>query len=147
MTFPGLDPTGPLHRKSPASCPWPVSWRDWQWRLIVPAGATAVLALVVGLHQLGLIDLFGRNLDRWGGSELASVSPHLARGHRNGGGAGVAFVGTLDQNWLALGKEKQRLAAEELVAGLREQGVVQVMIYDDQKRLRIQALGDTVRML
>ncbi len=125
----------------------PVSWRDWQWRLIVPAGATAVLALVVGLHQLGLIDLFGRNLDRWGGSELASVSPHLARGHRNGGGAGVAFVGTIDQNWLALGKEKQRVAAEELVAGLREQGVVQVMIYDDQKRLRIQALGDTVRML
>jgi hypothetical protein len=101
----------------------------------------------MGLQQLGFIDLLGRDLDRWGGGELASVSPHLTKGHRNGDGAGIAFVGTIDETWLALATEKRQRAAEELVGRLRNQGVEQVMIYDDQNKLRIQALGEKVRML
>jgi hypothetical protein len=57
-----------------------------------------------------------------------------------------AFVGTIDEKWLGLASEERQLAAEKLVGKLRDQGVEQIMIYDDQKKLRIQALGEKVRM-
>jgi hypothetical protein len=123
------------------------TWRDLQWRLIAPASAAVLLALTLGLHQLGWIDLLDRHLHRFAVSELVSVSPHLAKGHRNGDGAGAAFVGTVDDAWLSLPSKERQAAAEKLVARLRAQGVEQVMIYDGQRKLRIQALGDRVRML
>jgi hypothetical protein len=134
-------------RRAAESDPETAHWRDWQWRVIAPTAAILVFALTMGLQQLGFIDLLGRDLDRWGGGELASVSPHLTKGHRNEDGAGIAFVGTIDETWLALATEKRQRAAEELVGRLRNQGVEQVMIYDDQNKLRIQALGEKVRML
>ena len=96
---------------------------------------------------MGVIDLQNRGLDRFSRSELERLSPHLARGHRNGDGAGPAFVGTLDEDWFMLGEQERYEAAEELVAGLRREGVSQVMIYDGNDRLRIQALGQNLRVL
>ena len=56
-------------------------------------------------------------------------------------------MGTIDEEWLALGTDERQSAAEQLVDALRRQGVTQVMIRDDEGRLRIQALGPRVRTL
>jgi len=73
--------------------------------------------------------------------ELARVSPFLASGKRSDEGMGTAFVGTLHGVWSELETEEQNLAAGELVEELRQRGVREIMIYDDERRLRIQALG------
>jgi hypothetical protein len=121
--------------------------RHWPWRLAVPATAIVVLAVGMALQLLGVIDLLGRGLDRWDRDELAAVSEYLVDGHRNGDGNGVAFVGTIDESWLALSSAEREATAEQLVTGLREHGVSQVMIYDAERTLRIQGLGRIVRTL
>jgi hypothetical protein len=123
------------------------AWRTWPWQIIAPAFLSILVAAVFGLHQFGVIDVLGRNIDRWSGDELEFISPHLVRGHRTGDGTGIAFVGTLGEDWQTLPGPLQVVAAEELIDALREQGVVQVMIYDQDKQLRIQCLGDRVRVL
>jgi len=122
------------------------SWRD-RWKLITSASATALIALTLGLHHLGVIDLLQRNLDRFSRTELAKVSPHLVHGHRNADGAGPAFVGTIGEEWLSLPAQERQQAARELVDRLRSQGISQVMIYDENRQLRIQALGENVKTL
>ena len=69
------------------------------------------------------------------------VSPYLVEGHRNGKGHGHGFVGTLDNSWASLAREDRQTAAEMLVLRLREHGLEQVMIYDRDRALRIQAIG------
>ncbi|MBW2275097.1 MAG: hypothetical protein JRG96_17660 [Deltaproteobacteria bacterium] len=123
------------------------SWRNSRWLAAVPAALTLVLALGLGLHQLGFIDLLGRDLDRWGRSELENVSPHLVRGHRTENGSGIAFVGTIGEDWLELDKSRRVVIAEDLVDALRAQGVSQVVIFDREKQIRIQSLGGRVRVL
>ena len=76
------------------------------------------------------------------GSALDAVSPHLARGGRNGGGEGPAFVGTLEDTWSGLDDAQRTEAALDLVASLRAAGVREIMVYDDDGRLRLQLLGD-----
>lgn len=120
--------------------------RDLSWRVIIPACAAVLVCVLVGLHLLGFNILNG-DLDRYRGSDLERVSPHLVRGHRNGNGAGPAFVGTIDDAWLGLEADERRTAAENLVAALHDRGVSQVMIYDDDDQLRIQALGSNIKTL
>ena len=92
--------------------------------------------------------LLGGNLAGYSGDELALLSPHLSSGARNQEGRGPAFVGTMDDDFFALDAAGQTIAAADLVETLRAQGVRQVMIYDGDHQLRIQALGDqTVRVL
>jgi hypothetical protein len=69
------------------------------------------------------------------------VSAYLIDGKRDRDGVGTAFVGTIDERWLALPPAERQAAAEELVSGLGERGVAQVMIYDAERTLRIQRLG------
>ena len=122
-------------------------WLDLPWlRVILPAGLTVV---VVALAALLAIDsgFLNRDLDRFSGSELETVSPYLVRGHRTGKGSGPAFVGRLDEKWSTLSEDERRSAADQLVNALKELGVTQVMIYDGEQRLRIQALGRQIRSL
>lgn len=77
---------------------------------------------------------------RIAGAELAALSPYLSSGTRSDEGVGRAFVGTLDAQW-SLADAEQTLEADHLVEALREQGVHEIMIYDGDRRLRIQALG------
>ncbi len=57
-------------------------------------------------------------------------------------------MGTLDDSWLELSTQDRSREAEALVGALRGRGVSQVMVYDDDDRLRIQALGtQAVRIL
>ena len=72
-----------------------------------------------------------------GTEALARISPHLLRG----GVSGDAFTGTLDRNWAALGSAQQAEEGSRMVASLRARGWSQVMVFDDMRRLRIQALG------
>ena len=118
----------------------PVLW----WRLAVPAAAIVALAIGVGLQAFGVIDVFDRGHEHWSRSDLAAVSEFLTHGKRNGDGVGSGFVGTIDERWLELSPAEQRAAAKGLVSGLAARGVSQVMIYDAERRLRIQSLGDRV---
>lgn len=82
-----------------------------------------------------------RDLHAFSRDQLGIVSPHLVEGHRNGRGHGPGFVGTLDDSWESLAPDERRSAAEQLVSRLREHGLDQVMIYDRDHALRIQAIG------
>jgi len=102
----------------------------------------SVLAITLGSF------FFSGDLDRLSGSELDALSPYLASGARNGEGQGPAFVGEIEDDWLTLSVDAQRQSAADLVGGLRAQGVREIMVYDDDGSLRIQALGEqSVRVL
>jgi len=126
--------TSPLPRQPSTSR------RSWPWPRVARIASVGAIA---GLLILGLawILLPGGDLDSFSGADLERVSPYLARGLRNGEGRGPAFVGTLSDGWSGLGADQQQQAAATLVAALRVQGVREIMVYDDQRRLRIQALG------
>ena len=111
---------------------------DLPWFRIAQAAAV-VLCIGLGVHLLQS----GKPADlaRLSQEELASVSSYLTGGHRNGDGGGSAFVGTIDERWLALSASERQAAAQELVARLRERRIQQIMIYDDDRALRIQAIG------
>lgn len=79
----------------------------------------------------------GGTLTPVGTDTLARISPHLLRG----GVHGNAFTGTLDPSWANLGEDEQAEEGSRLVASLRARGLNQVMVFDETRRLRIQALG------
>jgi len=81
------------------------------------------------------------DLNRMNASQLAQLSPYLEAGKRDGDGAGRSFVGEIADAWLTLPPNEREMMAEELVDRLRAQGMQQVMIYDADRRVRIQALG------
>jgi predicted small integral membrane protein len=116
----------------------PASWRAWPWRQFARAGA-AVFGVVVAL---ALVNVLVWEVGSLGSDELEGVSPFLSSGVRNGEGSGPAFVGAINDDWFELDAAEQVRAAAVLVQGLRERGVREIMIYDDDGRLHIQALGD-----
>ena len=115
----------------------PPRLRDWPWKRIARAGAVGLLALVT----LALVNTVLWDEGRVARAELGQLSPYLSDGKRSGEGTGPAFVGTLDDRWSELAAAEQAKAAERLVQALRKRGVRAIMIYDDDQRLRIQALG------
>lgn len=108
----------------------------WARLAQIAAGMMVVTATVVFLFST-------RNPDqnRIRSQDLARLSPHLENGQRGGDGLGNAFVGRIDDAWLELPIEKREKSAEELVERLRAQGMLQIMIYDADDRIRIQAIG------
>lgn len=115
------------------------------WARIAQA---ALLVLALALGGLLLQSRSDPDLGHLSREALAQVSPHLEEGKRSGRGAGPAFVGTLDDSWLALTVQERVLLAEELVNRLRDRGVEQIMIFDEDSQLRIQAIGSQpVRLL
>ncbi len=82
-----------------------------------------------------------RDLEPFSREQLASVSSYLVEGRRNGEGRGPGFVGTVDDRWTSLPHDGRQAEAETLVEHLRARGLEQVMIYDRERRLRIQAIG------
>ena len=114
--------------------------RSWPPARIARFGAACAS---VGLLALALAQVFlGGDLDRLNGTELRRVSPYLTQGGRNAEGRGLAFVGTINDDWSQLPANQQEQAAMRLVKALRARGVRNVMIYDAERRLRIQALGE-----
>ena len=111
---------------------------DWKRR--APLVASVVVLAAVGafvfrsvVPDAGLAGLDGRRLE--------AVSPYLTEGARNEEGTGRAFVGAVGEEWAALGEDERLEAAAGLVAALRVQGMDQIMVYDEDGTLRIQALG------
>ena len=113
-------------------------WREFPVARIARAGAAGMLVLLA----LVLVDTIVWGKGRVGRAELAQLSPFLSHGKRSDDGTGAAFAGTLDDDWSELEPAKQAESAEALVRSLRERGVREIMVYDDEHRLRIQALGN-----
>jgi hypothetical protein len=86
--------------------------------------------------------LWNSDLERFDRGQLDQASPYLSNGARSGKGQGPAFVGEIRSSWSALEAADRMLVATDLVEALRETGVRDVMIYDDDGLLRIQALGE-----
>ena len=117
-----------------------------------PAGRVAWglgVVCAVMLAALALPGMFSNSeLAGYSRGELEVLSPHLSSGARNLDGGGPAFVGTMYDNFFTRSAADQTRIAADLVASLRATGVNQIMIYDGESRLRIQALGSqTVRVL
>ncbi|MGB0618534.1 MAG: hypothetical protein ACPGVZ_03625 [Myxococcota bacterium] len=88
------------------------------------------------------------DLDRLGRDQLVAVSPYLEAGRRDAAGTGRSFVGEIDEAWLALPRDERVAIAEQIIDRLRAAGMQQVMIFDDDDQVRIQALGSQpVRVL
>ncbi|MFK7896192.1 MAG: hypothetical protein AB8G23_10170 [Myxococcota bacterium] len=105
--------------------------------------AGLVIALVLS------VVLLNRNpdLESWSTAQLESVSPYLEHGHRNGKGVGTAFVGEIMPEWTELPMDVRTASGDDLVRRLREQGVKQIMIYDSDRRVRIQSVGSQVTQI
>jgi hypothetical protein len=112
-------------------------WREWPWALIARTGAAGLFVVAA----LALVDAIGWGEGRVARAELAQVSPLLSEGRRSEDGTGSAFTGTLDDEWSDLAPAQQAASAEAMVAALRGRGVREIMVYDDDNQLRIQALG------
>ena len=122
-----------------------IQWASWPWARILTGAA--LIALVLGVAGMSSTGSKG-DLERWDRERLDSVSHHLVRGDRSEAGKGPAFVGTIDDAWLGLPAAERGASAEELVERLRDLGLQQIMIYDRDDTLRIQAIGSQpVRML
>ncbi len=116
------------------------AWKDWRLRRPVAIGAALAGALLV--FGVGPAFLWGGDHERFNRDQLDRVSPYLSRGARSKNGQGPAFVGGIRDSWSALPASDRTLSAADLVGTLRESGVRDVMIYDDDGLLRIQALGE-----
>jgi len=101
-------------------------------------GIVLAATLLAGVWYFARQDV---DLNRMNASQLAQLSPYLEAGKRDGEGAGRSFVGEIADTWLTLPSDEREMMAEELVDRLRAQGMQQVMIYDADRRVRIQALG------
>ena len=105
------------------------------------------LAAAIGVGLWLYLERDG-DLDRLGREQLAAVSPYLESGRRDAAGTGRSFVGEITDAWLALPDAEREASAQDIVSRLRASGMQQVMIYDDDRRVRIQALGSQpVRVL
>ena len=127
-----------LERNRQESAPKRPDWGQLPWSQLARGGTVLAVAAVAVLM---LTSSGNPDLSRMSAQELARLSPYLERGHRNGEGVGDAFVGRIDEAWIALPARQREARAVELVSQLREQGVRQIMVYDDAGRLRIQAVG------
>ena len=126
------------------SAPKRLRLMDVPWARITQ-GAALAAAIFVGVWLY--VERDG-DLDRMAGDQLAAVSPYLEVGRRDAAGTGRSFVGEIDEAWLALPDDERIAIAEDIVDRLRAAGMQQVMIYDGDDRVRIQALGSQpVRVL
>lgn len=110
----------------------------WSSARMGQAALAAFAITVAAAFYLGRPD---PDLKAFSHEQLEIVSTFLVEGHRNGDGRGPGFVGTLDESWKSLPHEGRQAEAEALVQRLREHGLQQVMIYDRDQSLRIQAIG------
>jgi hypothetical protein len=115
-------------------------WNDFPMRRVVAIGAA--IAGVLLIFEMGQIFLWNSDHARFDRDQLNELSYHLSHGTRNEHGQGAAFVGEIRDSWSELEASEQMLVAADLIGALREQGVRDAMIYDDDGILRIQALGD-----
>ncbi len=104
-------------------------------------GQTALAAFAIAAAAVFYRGRPEPDLKAFSHAQLELVSTFLVAGHRNGDGRGPGFVGTLDESWKSLPHEGRQAEAEALVHRLREHGLQQVMIYDRNQSLRIQAIG------
>jgi len=116
------------------------AWKGWRARRVAVFGVALAGALLAFGMSRGL--LWDSENTRFNRDQLDQVSPYLAHGTRSGEGRGPAFVGEIRDSWSGLEATDQIPVATDLVERLRENGVRDVMIYDDDGLLRIQALGD-----
>jgi hypothetical protein len=124
------------HERAEASAKGRIDWRNWP---IARVGAAAC-SVLLALSLVGALLLRG-DLESFGSDQLDRISPYLSSGARSDDGKGPAFVGTIDGKWSTLGTAQQMQAARDLVRALRAQGVREIMVFDEERHLRIQALG------
>ncbi|MEE9278869.1 MAG: hypothetical protein V3V67_01715 [Myxococcota bacterium] len=107
--------------------------------------AAAILFLVL-LASVGLrFQLVKpRPIDLFNEERLADLSGHIDSGYRKQG-FGRLFVGTVSPSWKNLSAEEQRAEGGEIARRLHYQGIREVMLYDQNRRIRFHYAAGTVR--
>ena len=114
-----------------------------QWhRRILPWAAAAAIVIsganfLVARANFEIHDLSNR--------QLLAVSNYLASAYRDGEGKGRLVVGRIDESFLELSSEQQIEAANEIASNFTAEGVVEVMLYDKQRKLVIHWAGGKLR--
>ena len=104
-------------------------------------GLIVVLSVAAGAAAWFFSSGLGSGIESFSPEQLQSVSPYLSSGGRNLNGVGPAFVGRFDDRWQTMQRRQRRAAAQALVDRLRRNGVSQIVIRDENDRVRLQALG------
>lgn len=119
----------PAPRPAP---PRPVARPRWRTGRVF-----AVVLLAAALSWMGLREEAG-DVRVLPPSDLERISPWLSEGYRSDAGVGPFFVGTFEDDWNDLGPERREEISRRMVRGLQAAGVTEIMVYDRDRRLRVQ---------
>ncbi len=107
--------------------------------------AAAILTLVL-LASIGLRFhlIQPRPIDIFSEERLDDLSSYMDSGYRKQG-FGRLFVGTVSPGWKKLSIEEQRAEGSEIAKRLHYQGVREVMLYDESRKIRFHHAAGGVR--
>jgi hypothetical protein len=77
------------------------------------------------------------NVQIYSTEQLATISPHLRSGYRDGLGFGRTFIGTLRDDFGRLPRAKREAAAVDVARSLESLGVREVFLFDTRRRLAL----------
>ncbi len=109
------------------------------------APITLVLAAVIGIGLYVSSGKDPRSVRVLDAESTAKLSPYLDSAYRDGLGNGPTFVGTVTAAWWPLSTELQRKEIAAIGTKLRWTGVREIMLFDEQRRLRARWVRGTVR--
>lgn len=107
--------------------------------------AGILLVILVASFVMRVALVRPRPIHIFSSQELADVSPLMASGYRGASGGSPLFIGTVTAQWHILSVEEQRAQGAELAKKLGYEGVREVILYDDQRKLQFHILGSTIR--
>jgi hypothetical protein len=97
---------------------------------------TAVGAILVLGTQTWWSDVEG-TVQHLSDAELQSISPQIASGYRSERGAGSLFIGTVGTAWGHLEPAERSRSVDEILSGLDESGLREILLYDDSRRIAL----------
>ncbi len=107
--------------------------------------AAAVLALLLlGTIGLRFHLVKPRPIDVFSEERLDDLSSYMDSGYRKQG-FGCLFVGTVSSGWKKLSVTEQRAEGSEIAKRLHYQGVREVMLYDESRKMRFHHAAGDVR--
>ncbi len=124
-------PEAPPVRRAARARP---AWRSWRRTAVLAALLAAVLGVIA---VRALAPEAGGSAQMLAPGALRVISPHLASAYRDGFGYGPRFFGTLSESWDAQAPDRRRAAALALGARLQRFGVVEALLFDARRQLRV----------
>ncbi len=81
----------------------------------------------------------------WTPERLVVVSDYIVSGYRGKSGVSQTFFGTVDGRFRKLPIDEQREEGAEMYGRLKREGVREILLYDENRQMRLHLAGDEVR--